>query len=289
MIGYLTSKTAANHTKFEVTNAIGSCGPVFAKAIPTIVSVTLKDQSSWQNRKAAATALGRLGQQLPPTPPMKEEDGPGPDAHAVRGLISALRTDTSHLVRREAINSLILLGPPKVEAVWKELRTALTEAKRDNDKSVALWARVAYLRIDQEPMPKTTDPDLIAITKSLYAAEVVDKEEAIQALGVLGDQAGSRVPELIAMVRSNELNGKDVKVKNVKGKNNKAHNEEPGTIAMALWALSQIPSKMNDTLPTISEYKSASDPIIKGAADTAYKALTAKPDPNAKKDPPPKP
>lgn len=260
LLGVLRSPTAANHTKFETTMAIGSCGPIFKRAIPTIVEVTLIDQKSWQNRKAAATALGSLGQ------PTTKDDGPDPQA--IRGLIRTLKFDTSHQVRREAINALMVLGPPKIEAIWKELRLALTEAwTKETDKSIALWARVAYVRTEQD-LIKPTDPNLVAITKLLASPDQTLKQEAIQALGVIGEEAKSRVPELIAIVE---------------GKN-----EEPIVIATAIWALSQIPSETAKTLPVINSFRRAQDNTIKAAAETAYRTLTDKPDPDKKKDAPPK-
>jgi hypothetical protein len=250
---------AANHTRYELTLALGNCGPIAKRVIPTLIQFTIVDPTSWQNRKAAATALGQLGQ------PMMANQGP--DIQAVRGLIRAMRQDSSHQVRREAVSSLLQLGPPTVEAVWKELRDALTYAMKDADKGVALWSRVAYIRTEQELL-KPTDPNLVAIAKLLTSPDLAVKQEAIQAIGVIGEEAKSRVPDLLAIAL---------------GKN-----EEPIIIATALWAMSQMPSETDKMLPAIDTLKQAPEPIIKSAAQAAHKALTEKPDPEKKKDPPPK-
>jgi len=250
---------AANHTRFEATNSLAACGPIAKRAIPTLIDFTSVDITSWQNRKAAVAALGRLG--VPTT-----ADG-GPDIQALRGIIKVLQTDRSHQVRREALSSLLMLGPPKVELVWKELRKALDFAMKDPDKSIALWARVAFVRTEQE-LIKTNDPNLVAITKLLASKDLEVKQEAVQALGVIGEEAKTRLPELIAIVE---------------GKN-----EEPYMIATALWALSQIPSETGKILPVIDPLKRAPDATIKAAAEQAYRTLTDKPDPDKKTDGPPK-
>jgi HEAT repeat protein len=262
LISVLVNKNNANHTKFEATTALGNCGPIAKKAIPAIMSHTLIDMTSWQNRKAAAAALGRLGQ------PIGKDDGP--DLQAVKGLASLLylaKKDPSHLVRREAINALILLGPPKEETTWKFLRAQLTGAFTDPDKSVALWARVAFIRTEQE-LIKPTDANLLAVVKLLSSKELAEKQEAIQALGVIGEEARWRLADLIAIAQ---------------GKN-----EEPIIIATALWSMSQMPSETGKILPVIDPLQRAPDPTIKAAAESAYKTLTEKPDPDKKKDPPPK-
>jgi len=255
----IPANAAASHTRFETTNSLGACGPIAKRAIPTLITYTMVDQTSWQNRKAAVAALGRLGM-----PMMK---GEGPDVVAMRGIIKCLRTDSSHQVRREAISSLMTLGPPTVEAVWKELRDALVYVMKDPDKSISLWARVVYIRTEQE-LIKTNDPNLVAITKLLASKELDMKQEAIQAIGFIGEEAKSRLPELIAIAE---------------GKN-----EEPFIIASALWAMSQMPSQTDKMLPVIDPLKRAPDPTIKAAANQAHRTLTEKPDPDKKIELPPK-
>ena len=105
-----------SHTRYEAAMALGNCGPVARDvALPVLIELTCRDFGSWQNRKAAAYALGRLGLST----------GLGPDVRAINELIRMLQVDTSHVVRREAINSLLLLGPPYVEAPWRKLRETL--------------------------------------------------------------------------------------------------------------------------------------------------------------------
>ncbi|MCE9530784.1 MAG: HEAT repeat domain-containing protein [Planctomycetes bacterium] len=249
---------AANHTRYEVTQALGNCGPIAKRAIPTLVTNTIIDPTSWQNRKAAAEALGKLGQ---PT-----AAGEGPDIEAVKGLIKCLKTETSHQVRREAINSLMVLGPPTVEAVWRDLRSALEVSARDNDRSIVIWSHVVFLRSDFPVKPG--DPHMAALTKLIHTTEQSHRIEAIQAIGVLGDEGRSRLNELIALAKSDK--------------------EEPAIIASALWAMSQMPCEATKILPIIDNFKRAPNELIKQAAETAYKTLTVKPEPEKKEVAPPK-
>ncbi len=279
----------ANHTRYETTLALGNCGPIAKRVIPTLVTHTLIDFTSWQNRKAAATALGQIGQ---PDPEAKDS---GPSVQAIEGLIKALTTDPSHLVRREALNALLQLGPPYMEKPWKELRAALTACFTSKDKNIALWSRVVFIRTEQA-LIKSSDPNLQAIVKQIAASDVIvkqqkeveaklaklaesddpavkvdaleqkqtaiqvriealqAKQEAIQALGIIGEESRSRVDELIAIAQGKE--------------------EEPIVIATAIWAMSQMPSESPKIFPVIDSFRSAPDATIKQAAESAYKALT---------------
>jgi len=248
----------ANHTRYEVTMAIANSGPIAKRAIQTLADFTLRDPTSWQNRKAAALALGRIGAENQP--------GNGPDLAAVAALVKSLspQIETSHQVRREVVNSLMLLGPPVVEANWKALRLGLTGSFKDTDKSIALWARVVYLRTEQDPI-KAADPNLVAIAAQLSNKEPSLRNEAVQAIGVLGEEGKSRLSELIAIAQNNS--------------------EETYIIATAVWAMGQMPSEAGKIIPIIDPMKRHVDEMVKAAAGNSYKMLTLK---DAKNEPPPK-
>ena len=130
----------SNHMRFETAMAL-SRGPIAKRALPTLINYTCVEAKSWENRKAGAFALGRIA---------FARFCQGPDVAAVDRLVTMIN-DKSHQVRHEAVMSLLILGLPHVEGPWRKLRDALqTHAMRDSDKSTALWARVAYIRTEQQ-------------------------------------------------------------------------------------------------------------------------------------------
>ena len=249
----------SNQMKHAAAMALGGCGPLAKRAIPVLTDFTLKDVASWQNRKAAAFALARIGQ-------LTGKDD-GPDLKVVHALSLSLRTETSHMVRREIVNALMLLGPPRVEATWKEMRAALTYvAEKDTDRSVSIWARVALIRSEQD-LITDKDPNLQVLVKLLSQSDPALKLEALQALASVGEEAKSRMGDILAFVNNEK--------------------EEPFIVATAIWVLSQMKSEANKLIPIIDPMQRHKDPFIKAAAEAAYRALTEKFDPD-KKDPMPK-
>jgi HEAT repeat protein len=294
-----------SHVRHEALMALGNCGPFARDAIPVIINFPLKDTTAWHNRKAAVYALGRVGvpmselmkkelekarakekekeRELEPvrpkdkeplpkkgpavTPPQVEEEGP--DVRAVNALSNVLEIDTAHDVRREAITSLILLGPPHIESAWRAERKALTGAMKDRNHSIAIWARVAFIRTEQD-LIKASDPNLKALTDLLSSAEAEVRLEALQAFGTLGNEAKSRVADIIALATTTSDKDEDLMM-----------------AAMAIWALSQMNEEAGKILPVIDPLRRHKKELIKNAADQAYKVLTQNPkepevDPKAK-------
>lgn len=315
LIAILKNPNQANHTKHEAAEALGRCGPFASKAIPTLIAITLVDPNSWQNRKAAAAALGRVG--LPKIRPDGKIEEGGPNIYAVKAMAKLLYLETkdkSHLVRREAINSLLQLGPPEDVEALDLVRKALEETfNHESNRSVKLWARVAHIRTDTK-LIKSNDERLLYIAKIIPTQDVIineqkkiekeikdsgkleskkplekqdaldkmqtaiqirtealaAKQEAVQALGYIGEEAVSRLPDLLAIVESKD--------------------EEPVMIANALWALSQMASETDRILQVVDGLRRAENKVVKDAAEAAYTYLTdkKKADTEKKKDVPPK-
>jgi hypothetical protein len=94
------------------------------------------------------------------------------------------------------------------------------------------------------------------------------KQEALQALAYLGEEAVSRLDDLIAIAQSKD--------------------EEPFMIATALWTMAQMPSQTNKILDVIDPLERAQDEGIKAAAKAAHKLLTENNHKLEKKETPPK-
>jgi HEAT repeat protein len=253
------------HFRMETIVALAACGPIAKRAIPDIASGALKDSNSWQMRKTAAFALGRLGQ------PMKEDEGPDPAAVVPLAKVLELgpQGEPSHLVRKEIISALILLGPPHVEAAWRAERTGLTTAMKDHDHIVIIWAHVAFIRTEQE-LIKANDPHLAAVAKYLSHHEPTIRLEAIQAIGSIGNEAKSKWQEVSDIVDKAAGTVAKTPKDEVKG-------EDVAFATSGLWALSQMTDETGKILPVIDPLKRHPDENIKRAAENAYKALTQNP------------
>jgi hypothetical protein len=181
LINILKDRTQPSQTRGAAAAALGGCGwtKEAKKAVPTLLAITLVDPNSWQNRKAAVTALGSLGQPLMKSDG-KPEDG-GPNIEVVKALSRLLyqeKKDPSHLVRREAITSLLLLGPPLDAAVLKLERDALKETYTYDvtHRSVGIWARVAYIRTELK-LIGPSDPNLLYIANVIPSSDKKIKHE----------------------------------------------------------------------------------------------------------------
>jgi len=266
------------HTKLEAISALSACGPIAnrASAIPALIEHACKDQYSWQVRKAGAAALASVGQPVaemttpggkdsPKTPkegpapkspkeiPKSKLQGAGPNLQAVTQLIRMLSplTEHSHLVRRQAISSLIALGPPHEEQTWKELRTALQAAMKDPDQSVSIWARVAFIQSELNEI-KGDNLNLKYLVGSLLSKEIdpAKRIEILQAIAALGDVAASQViDELLALAQSIDPEITKEKMKELKG-------EDLALTLTAIQALANMPSQRSKSLPVLDKLES---------------------------------
>ena len=269
---------ASNHTRYEVTMALGNCGPIAKRAIEPLAGWTLKDFSSWQNRKAAAWALGRLGQPtpLPPAPNAKQgapvQMGP-PDVRAIVALSKTLSDDFSYQVRREAVQSLLMLGPPHSEVAWKELRLSLTKAFKDSDIATRIWAHVTFIRTEQD-LIKDNDANLQAVIKYCGHEEPGIRLEAVQALGTIGNEAKSAVGLLEALAKDPTLAKIDEK------EMTPSERDKLTIAATAIWSLGQMTAEHSRLVPLLTDLQRHPIKFIADAAKSAYENLVRTGDKN---------
>jgi hypothetical protein len=181
-------------------------------------------------RRAAVAALGRIGQGLPDE--VDPEKTNPPDMAAVSTLLGVLSRDNCAAVRREAINSLIGVGPVAAtqQKTWRTgLDRVLTYEK---DMSVIVWTRVCILPNSPDGLTGN-EPHLDAIATVLTAPEAAGRLEACQALGVLGNEAQTKLDDLIKIIN----NG----------------GEEPLVVAAAILAVAAIPDKKQATIPILQQ------------------------------------
>jgi hypothetical protein len=201
--------TSLSHTQMGIritaVAAVGVIGPYMRIQFPTTILPKLftisKDSSSYHIRRFAATAIGNIGQGTPSGE--GAENRTPPDSAAVSALLEIMRNDACALVQREAINSLIAIGPVG-GAQQKKWRSDLELfIKSEKDKSLVLWARVCILRND--PGGVDGNPThMEAVAKVLEGPEPGGRLEACQAMAILGEEAKGKLQLLLSIIENDK-------------------------------------------------------------------------------------
>ena len=223
--------------RYQAARALGRLGPDAKPAIPSLV-YAIRDPASSEIRGAAAFALGSAGW---------DRDN-GPDARAIRALLSALH-DASQDVRMEALFSLIILGPPAQGTDKAAEARALHELVHDKSGIVQIWARVAIMRLE-----KVSAQYLEPIAKYLKDPDPRVRTNAARAFAIMGQDAKSGVKDL-----SYALGDK-----------------EPDVLVWVCIALGEMRSAANEALPKLEELVNHQDPKVKQAASEAIYKIKEK-------------
>ena len=239
--------------RFDATSVIVGIGPVAKKAVPQLL-VRSVEPSSWQIRKAAASALGSVGRGF--VNPNNPADRIDPVEPAVLGLLKQLQVDSSLAVRREAANSLILVGP--VSAAQQKLwRTTLDNVlKSEKDRGIAGLVRVAIIKNDPAGV-KGNEQLVSAITTQLLAPEPAARSEACQALGMLGEPVSKTAQDLLDIVTNPK--------------------EDNSVVAAAIMAVATMKSRAALTTPVLKKVsESHKNDEVKAFAKEAVRVLEAR-------------
>jgi hypothetical protein len=224
------------HVKYDAVLAAAATGPLIrlasgGKVIHSLTSRS-RESTSWHMRKAAAAALGAVGQGMPKGEDPAERDPP--DQGAVSTLLDMLRTDRCAVVRRTAVDSLISLGPvaPEQQKKWRsDLDYVLA---REKDKSVVLWTRTCILANDPKGV-EGNEAHLNAVALVLQAPEPGGRLEACQALGLLADDAKGKLQDLLNLIQNPK--------------------EEPAIVAAGIMAVAGMKSQAKIILPILDNMK----------------------------------
>jgi HEAT repeat protein len=239
--------------KWRAASALTRIGPPAHSAIPNLILMLRPGQrSSWELRKAAATALGSVA--------MDRQVGPDPRA---ANALAASCGDVSHQVRLESILALIILGTPARPEKVNVQRAAMTCTK-DPNKIVSIWAHMLLMRID-----RVAETNLAAIAKNLKSQEATVRAHAARALGTVGQEAKSRIPELADALQEEqeamplywicwatvEIGKSDAPPRAVAAVSRLLQHRDPGVRRMAEEALNLLNSKPVPTEPAPKEKK----------------------------------
>lgn len=190
------------YSRLQSINALAQIGPAAKEAIKPLVGILVpqsaRELHSWDMRRAAATALGRIAY----------DTEKGPELSAINALLKAMREDECAQVRLMSLFSIGQLGSPKdKEKYWlgTEQRILQQVVKEEHDESIRLWARVVLIKLDEANKPvapfllkrhEEYVNDLARILKR-QSADPEIRAQAAQALGWLGATAKAEIGLLI--------------------------------------------------------------------------------------------
>lgn len=176
-------------SRMQSALALAQIGPDARGAVRPLVDMVQYPNrivSSWEIRKAAALALGRVGQ----------DANKVPDTNAVRALQNALK-DPCAQVRLQAILSIGMLQA-HLSPVDMGIRQALETLRNEKDQAVLIWARVLLAQMES----MRPEVHLAYLTGQLQNnREAPNRAHAAQALGALRVLAKDKIPELTAALK----------------------------------------------------------------------------------------
>jgi HEAT repeat protein len=195
------SKTApGSMIRLHATRTLAAMGTDAYDAIATVVGIA--NDPSWETRQAVAAALGRLGAGIyedkpqPPGAPYKVPTAKRqPSKTAMDKLVYALLKDESAAVRMEAMQSMIVLGPPYTtnpalypKLVAPYLAEINQRLKQEKDDTVKIWLYVVQMMYDDRTV-EGKDGNMVKIAEYLTSREDAIKVQALGALAILGPRA----------------------------------------------------------------------------------------------------
>ncbi len=209
--------TAINKTapgsmiRLHATRTLAAMGTDAHDAIGAVSGIA--NDPSWETRQAVAAALGRLGAPVyddkPPPPGVYKLPAikRPPSTAAMSKLVYGMLKDDSAAVRMEAMQSIIVLGPPY--SLDKKLYPKLVapylvaieqRLKSEKDDSVKIWLYVVEMMYDD----RAIDKDLRKVAEYLTASDVNLRVQALGALAVLGPLARPVLADIITALKDPE-------------------------------------------------------------------------------------
>ena len=127
-------------------------------------------------------------------------EGFDPDRAAVSALLDVLQRDNCAIVRRAAIEGLIAVGPvaSTQQTEWRRILDSVLRTEKD--KGNQLWVRVLLVRNDPNGA-KGNEAHLNAIADALRSEDAAMRIEGCQGLGVLGEEAKTKLQGLLDLIR----------------------------------------------------------------------------------------
>jgi HEAT repeat protein len=204
-------------TRLHAVQTLASFGPKAEGAVTYLVGPPATDPA-YETRRSVANTLGRIG--------MNETNGPNQKA---LGCLVNMINDHSAPVRLEAMQSLILLGPPwqapvkgapvakgtpaakqppkidkkVVDGYVAVIKKRLAPCKKteptptgliEPDKQVEIYARLVLIRFEPEEF---NEENLNGIAKYITGTETGPKLHALTVFGMLGEPGAKKIDEVV--------------------------------------------------------------------------------------------
>lgn len=207
---------SASFYRLRAIQAVTMFGPKGEAAVTALTGQALRDPS-YETRRSIAAALGRVG----------FDPVGGPNMKALTALADRLASDDCAAVRLEALQSLLLLGPP-----WAAVRKADDKTpppikadsaavivgymkKRvgdlkarpkpippsEKDKQVEILARLVLMRFDPS---EVNDDNIDALAAFLSGNDMAAKIQAITAFAVIGEMAARKVNDVVRLMEDKD-------------------------------------------------------------------------------------
>ncbi|HKA07648.1 MAG TPA: HEAT repeat domain-containing protein [Gemmataceae bacterium] len=240
--------------RLAAVGAIGSIGPYVRTPEPKILALLTtqaKESSSWQFRRIAVAALGSVGQGVPLNEEGDKRDAP--DRLAVTSLLDILKNDACDVVQRDAVTTLIGLGPVAGDQQKKWRADLDYVIKTEKDKSIVLWTRVCILRNDPSGVEGNL-AHLEAVAKVLEAPEAQGRLEACNAFGILGEEGKSKLEALLGIIDNAK--------------------EEPAVVGAAIMAVATMKSQLKIILPALQRAQLHPNEDVRKVATEAILVVT---------------
>jgi HEAT repeat protein len=214
LTGSINGTREGSVIRLYAARCLGAIGPDAHTAVPALALLT-KDPA-WETRDAAAAALGRAGAPVfEGTPPGGAPPQPKRPANpTARSRLTDLLKDPSRAVRLEAIQSLLLLGPPTtqdpnlyvkeaqplIDPVLARLAPGTDKAPGEKDPGVRMWLNALVLMYDDRHEPKA----FAEMAAAVAAADPELRVQGLTAMAMLGGKAGKAIDTVRAALGASE-------------------------------------------------------------------------------------
>lgn len=210
--GVIDTAASGSSSRYQAVQTVYLFGNRAEGSIVTLIGVAASD-ASYETRRTIASALGRIS----------FNDKTGPNMKALTALADRFAKDECAAVRMEALQALLLLGPPwagvrkpddkmpppieekSAATIVKYMKARVgdpaTKPKPtpglEKDKQVEIWARLVLMRFDPKEI---NDDNLNAFAACLTGTDLGVRVQALQAMGLMGEAAGKKVDAVAGLL-----------------------------------------------------------------------------------------
>jgi HEAT repeat protein len=203
--------------QLRAAQSLGMIGPEARSAIPELLPL-LRDLSTWELRQAAATALGQIS--------FDPRTGPPPEV--LNALYERIKSDQAFQVRLASMQALALAGP-SADITHRAGMIKVIEpiARKDSEPALQVWAQLAMMNLTG----KVVDNNLDQIAKLLHKGDLLTRNHAAQAIGMVGVRAKETIPALLSGLSD----------------------PDPGVQGWVIWALSRMEGHAAKAIPALEK------------------------------------